>query len=66
MAQKQLLVILSIFVIIHAKSIDDKEDLQVRNVFFQGGTLDFELDCYPKFYKYVFLFDGSNISTLGW
>lgn len=29
MAQKQLLVILSIFVIIHAKSIDDKEDLQV-------------------------------------
>lgn len=29
MAQKQLLVILSIFVIIHAKSIDEKEDLQV-------------------------------------
>ena len=37
MAQKQLLVILSIFVIIHAKSIDDKEDLQVRNIFFREG-----------------------------
>ena len=32
MAQKQLLVILSIFVIIHAKSIEEKEDLQVNNV----------------------------------